>query len=136
MHGARGVILINDTGNHTTEAAELEPFAKTAGPNNAGIPFVQITADQVEQWLKPSGKSLKAIQEAIDKDLEPQNFALDAALTAEMSIDVRRDVAADFRAAFGEAPPRITGIAVSADTDNTGERVTALFGDLRFTSRE
>ncbi|WP_332669873.1 DUF3047 domain-containing protein [Aromatoleum sp.] len=51
-------------------------------------------------------------------------------------IEVRRDVAADFRAAFGEAPPRIIGIAVSADTDNTGEGVTALFGDLRFSPRE
>lgn len=51
-------------------------------------------------------------------------------------IAVRRDVAADFRAAFGEAPPNIIGIAVSADTDNTGERVTTLFGDLRFSPRE
>lgn len=51
-------------------------------------------------------------------------------------IEVRRDVAADFQAAFGEAPPRITGIAVSADTDNTGERATALFGDLSFSPRE
>jgi len=47
-------------------------------------------------------------------------------------VSVRRNVAADFRAAFGEAAPRIVGIAVSADTDNTGERVTTLFGDLRF----
>jgi len=51
-------------------------------------------------------------------------------------VEVRRDVASDFRAAFGEAPPRITGVAVSADTDNTGERVTTMFGDLRFTARE
>lgn len=51
-------------------------------------------------------------------------------------VEVRRDVAADFRAAFGEAPPHITGIAVSADTDNTGERATALFGDLSFSPRE
>jgi hypothetical protein len=42
-----------------------------------------------------------------------------------------RDVAADFRAAFGEAAPDITGVAVSADTDQTHERATAWFGDLR-----
>ncbi len=47
-------------------------------------------------------------------------------------VAVRRDVAADFEAAFGEPAPRIVGIAVSADTDNTGEAVTAWFGDLRF----
>lgn len=51
-------------------------------------------------------------------------------------VEVRRDVAADFRALFGEAAPRVNGIAVSADTDNTGEEVTAWFGDLRFLPKQ
>lgn len=51
-------------------------------------------------------------------------------------VDYQRDVAADFMRLFGEPAPRITGIAVSADTDNTGERVTTRFGDLRFEARE
>lgn len=50
-------------------------------------------------------------------------------------LDERRDVAADFRAAFGaqwSGPvPAITGIAVGNDTDQTGESVTAWFGDVR-----
>lgn len=46
-------------------------------------------------------------------------------------MSVRRNVAEDFRAAFGEEAPPITGIAVAADTDNTGEAVTAWFADLR-----
>jgi hypothetical protein len=41
-----------------------------------------------------------------------------------------RDIAADFRAAFGTDAPRVTGVAVGSDTDNTGERVTSWFGDL------
>ncbi|MSQ67433.1 MAG: DUF3047 domain-containing protein [Gammaproteobacteria bacterium] len=41
-----------------------------------------------------------------------------------------RDLAADFRAAFGEAPPDLSGIAIATDTDNTGEHATAWFGDL------
>lgn len=44
----------------------------------------------------------------------------------------RRDVAEDFREAFGESPPPISGIAVAADTDNTGESVVSYFGDLWF----
>ncbi len=44
----------------------------------------------------------------------------------------RRDVAEDFRALFGAPAPHVTGIAISADTDNTGEAVTAWFGDLQF----
>lgn len=42
----------------------------------------------------------------------------------------RRDLAADYRAAFGRAAPRVIGIAVASDTDNTRSRATAWFGDL------
>ena len=44
----------------------------------------------------------------------------------------RRNVAADFRAAFGEETPRVIGVALAADTDNTGERVESRFDDLVF----
>ena len=46
-----------------------------------------------------------------------------------------RDVAADFRAAFGIPPPRITGVAVGNDTDQTDEKVTTWFGDVTFAAR-
>lgn len=46
----------------------------------------------------------------------------------------RRDLAADFRAAFGHAAPRVTGIALASDTDNTGGHVKARFGDLTLVS--
>ncbi len=44
-----------------------------------------------------------------------------------------RDVAADFRRAFGTAPPHIIGVAIGSDTDQTHEKVTAWFGDVSFT---
>jgi hypothetical protein len=43
-----------------------------------------------------------------------------------------RDVAADFKAAFGIEAPAITGISVGNVTDNTDDRVTAWFGDVSF----
>jgi hypothetical protein len=43
-----------------------------------------------------------------------------------------RDVAADFRAAFGEEPPMVSGVAIVSDTDNTGESASAMFGDIAF----
>jgi hypothetical protein len=53
--------------------------------------------------------------------------------------EVARDIAADYRIAFGERypgpVPRVSGVAVSADTDQTGERVTAWFGDLTLEGR-
>jgi hypothetical protein len=50
-------------------------------------------------------------------------------------VDESRDVAADFQAAFGSSAPRINGVLVSSDTDQTGERATAWFGDLRLEAR-
>ena len=48
-------------------------------------------------------------------------------------VAVRRNIVDDFRAAFGEDPPRVSGVALATDTDNTGESVTAFYGDIRFT---
>ncbi len=51
----------------------------------------------------------------------------------------RRDLDADFREAFGPQwagpTPRVTGIAVGSDTDQTRESVTAWFGDLALEAR-
>ena len=43
-----------------------------------------------------------------------------------------RDVAADFKQAFGFDAPAITGISVGNDTDNTEDHVTSWFGDVGF----
>lgn len=43
-----------------------------------------------------------------------------------------RDLARDFRAAFGEDPPDVIGVALATDTDNTGETATAWYGDIEF----
>jgi len=51
-------------------------------------------------------------------------------------VDERRDVAADFRHAFGHAPIRVTGLAVASDTDNTGEEARAGFADFRFVGKD
>jgi hypothetical protein len=53
-------------------------------------------------------------------------------------ITERRDLDADFRAAFGprrDAVPRVSGIAAGNDTDQTGESVTAWFGDFTLGAR-
>jgi hypothetical protein len=47
-------------------------------------------------------------------------------------IDEERDVASDFRAAFGESPPAITGIAIGADTDQTGGTARGWFTGISF----
>ncbi len=47
-------------------------------------------------------------------------------------VDFERNIVDDFRAAFGEDPPAVTGIAVAVDTDNTGAFATTDFGDISF----
>ncbi len=41
-----------------------------------------------------------------------------------------RDIYEDYKRAFGEEPPRISGIAIMVDTDNTGENASARFADI------
>ncbi|MBP7521960.1 MAG: DUF3047 domain-containing protein, partial [Leptothrix sp. (in: Bacteria)] len=41
-----------------------------------------------------------------------------------------RDVVADFRAAYGEDPGELIGIAVMTDSDNTGTEAEAFYGPI------
>jgi len=92
-HGAAGVILVADSANHRGEADELEKFGRTAGPSDAGIPFVQIKAAVLEGWLKEAGKDLEQIQKAIDDGLQPRSFEFPASIRVEARTDLRRQVA-------------------------------------------
>ena len=38
----------------------------------------------------------------------------------------------DYKTAFGEDPPRINGIAIMTDTDNTKSNAIAFYGDIVF----
>ena len=41
-----------------------------------------------------------------------------------------RNIVDDYRRAFGEDPPPISGIAIMTDTDNTGESASAWYGNI------
>jgi hypothetical protein len=47
-------------------------------------------------------------------------------------VEMERNVYEDYRRAFGEEPPPVSGVAVMTDTDQTGESVTAWYGDIEF----
>lgn len=44
----------------------------------------------------------------------------------------RRNVYEDYLEAFGEEPPKISGVAIMTDSDDTGESATAFYGDIVF----
>lgn len=45
-------------------------------------------------------------------------------------VTVERDIVADYREAFGRNPPKLVGVAIMSDSDNTGESATAWYGDV------
>lgn len=47
-------------------------------------------------------------------------------------VDEERNLYEDYKAAFGEEPPMVNGVAIMTDTDNTKERATAYYGDIIF----
>ena len=46
--------------------------------------------------------------------------------------EVTRNVAEDYRRAFGEEPGRISAVGIMTDTDNTGGNANAYYGDIVF----
>jgi aminopeptidase YwaD len=92
IHGAKAVLMVNDVAAHSGDADDLEKFGSTAGPDNAGIEFVQVKAAVVNKWLASNGKSLEAIEADIDKTLHPESFALPQTLRLTMDIDIGREV--------------------------------------------
>ncbi len=45
-------------------------------------------------------------------------------------ITEERNVYEDYKQAFGQEPPMISGVAIMTDTDNTGESAVAYYGDI------
>jgi len=96
-------------------------------------------------WFFPKTRSLNYIWATdfpVDKPI-PNPFTGNAVMIAVESgpakvgrwVTERRDIVADFRAAFGEDPPKAGAIAVMTDTDQTGERAVAWYDDLRLAPR-
>ncbi len=92
MHGAAGVILINDVGAHPTDADDLQKFGNGDGPSQVGIPFVQLKEQAVEKWFASVGKNLLSIEAAIDRDLKPESILFPTTLQVDANIDIQREV--------------------------------------------
>ncbi len=50
-------------------------------------------------------------------------------------VSEKRDVRADYKRLFGEAPDRVDAVAIMTDTDNTRTTATAWYGDIWFTTK-
>jgi aminopeptidase YwaD len=93
MHGACGVLLMNDLPTHPNDRDEFEKFGATAGPDNAGIFFVQLNSDEGARWLAAAGRNLKDLISSIDRTLKPRSFAFPDSTRIQVRIDIQRDLA-------------------------------------------
>lgn len=85
-HGAKALILVNDLPGPAEDDLLLK-FGQITGPTHSGILLVHAKRSLVDEWLKPSGKTLAGQQKAIDEKLQPQSFYV-----PETKVDLRVDV--------------------------------------------
>lgn len=86
MHGAVAVILIDQN-----DRDKLQPFGKTSGPSDAGIPYVQVKASVAEKWFGAAKQDLKKLIADIDGDLKPRSFAWPDTSKVALEADVVRE---------------------------------------------
>ncbi len=91
--GAVGVILANGY-REGSDRDELIKFGSVSGPQDAGIPMVQVKNAVVDGWLESADTSLRELQSAINDATTPQSFSLAEGLRAELEVDVAREQAA------------------------------------------
>src|SRR5262249_23636234 len=88
VHGAAAGILVNEVVHQPDREDTLEKFGAAAGPNNAGIPIVQMKAGAAAQWFAAAGKDLPQIEGAIDRDLKSQSFAFPDSVKVDLTADL------------------------------------------------
>ena len=62
----------------------------------------------------------------------PQGTIVPSPYTHRSKPIVVENLLTDYKEAFGEEPPLVSGIAIMTDTDNTGESAIAHYGDIVF----
>jgi hypothetical protein len=87
MHGAAAVLLISPALN-----GEKDGLIVTEGPDDAGIPFVQVNQDVAAPWFAAAGKPLAELITTIDQDGKPQPFAFPSFFQIDGTVDLVRDV--------------------------------------------
>lgn len=123
-HGAKAIVLVNDLGNHPGEGDELLRLDEVSGPQEMTIPVIQVEADTVNGWLKPSGHTLEELRQAIDKDLSNHSMALDPTGRLALTVEIERihRVAANVIAELPGSEPSFADqyIVVGAHYDHLG----------------
>jgi hypothetical protein len=89
-HGARGVILVTSPLAHGDEPERLFAFRGITSVSQSGILAVNALRSVGEAMLAGTGRSLRELQGAIDRDLKPQSFSLPG-MSADIALQLIRE---------------------------------------------
>ncbi len=91
-HGAVGIILVADVGNHRQRNQELFRFDSFSGPRTVGIPVLQVTTEVVSDWLRKAGhdEDVEALRKAIDEDLSNHSIELGDAVRLSIRTELKQ----------------------------------------------
>jgi hypothetical protein len=118
--GARALLIVNDRAAHPTEEDLLVKFGSTKGPEDAGLPVVQVKRDVADPWFQSAGKSLADLEARIDKTLEPQSFAFPDSLHVTVRVDIERKLATVNNVAAWLRGPSDEHVIIGAHYDHLG----------------
>jgi hypothetical protein len=117
--GAKAVVLINGAPDGKQED-RLIRFGSVSGPDNAGIPMVQVKNVIAGQWLTKAGKSVSDLQTQINTKSESASFALPESLRVTIQVDIQREHAV-VRNVLGYLPGKTKEyIVIGAHYDHLG----------------
>jgi len=120
------VIVAFDGDHATLPEAEQKRFKRAKNLSGRDLPYAMlmyIWSDQVAvESLIPSAHT---------SQLKMLVVASGASGLGQWQ-SVRRNLAQDYRRAYGAEPGRVLGVAVMTDTDNTGAKAVGQYSDIRF----
>jgi peptidase M28-like protein/PA domain-containing protein len=91
-HGAKAVLLVNDSEQHGGSSGDLTDFDEYPGAVGAGIPFVHLDADVATKWFKAAGKDYTKTQRTVNEELRPVSFEFPPTLSVTIRSDVQRQL--------------------------------------------
>jgi hypothetical protein len=86
-HGAKAIVLVNGKLGEGEEDL-LTRFGSVSGPENVGIPFIQVKNAVADSWLQAAGKSLAEVQNQINTSSKPASFALPDNLRIALNVSI------------------------------------------------
>ena len=121
--GTRGLVVVS--GPNAQVKDQLAPLSFDAALAGTSIAALSVTDALAEQWLRPAGKTLKALQDTLDSGKPQMGFALPDC-TLEAFIDIQqekrtgRNVLARLPATMNDWKP---AIVVGAHVDHLGHGI-------------